>query len=284
MNDDIQNNMQQYLFRLPNLNENFEYLLNTDHEGNSYCASAGCFEEGICRCYKIEEAYVEKALPFNIINILSEDGFFETKLDSISKERFRKESLPWNINFEILLAFLYLKAILKGRENTYFKVETSPGYYGDEIDGVYFADHDQWMIFREKLEEFNTITNTKRLHKILSCEYGYVLDKVEKYTCWGLQPIPVSDIEVNNHSFSEQLVGDYQGIFTNRGRFEPFVSIDAVFPGCLLVPNKSKTKPYRLIDGHHRFEAAAGEKDYRPFGLRQTLLWDSSTITAIVPI
>lgn len=130
----------------------------------------------------------------------------------------------------------FLRRILSLKD---FEVETTGGYYGEEVLGVrYCGNHVQ------QFEAFNKLPNqTSRLRYALLLEYGYLLPEIEQVSEWEIRKVAIKDVRAfdgHMRHVNPETVGSYQ--------------TSPSFLTCLCVPDGAGQ--YRLIDGRHRLTSA----------------------------
>lgn len=121
-----------------------------------------------------------------------------------------------------------------------YTVEVCTGYYGDEINGVYF-DNESVVIshFERVLEMANDL---QKLKYILELEYGYVIDFVQNATS-------VSILEC-----SPSMVISAQDTYYHRLEKDVVESYKDYNLPCAVC--KKRGDHYVVIDGYHRVAAA----------------------------
>ena len=139
---------------------NLQYEVEYDYE-RSQC-TCNAYEDGdYCRCTTIERAWVESV---NVKLVIKK--FYEKycqKPSAINEYCFDR----------ICTAF-------KIYDKDHYEVESCGGYYGEEIEGVYF-DNESGL-----LEAFADLlaleTDLEKIKYVLEIEYGYLLDRVKAST------------------------------------------------------------------------------------------------------
>jgi hypothetical protein len=122
-------------------------------------------------------------------------------------------------------------------------VRICPGYYGDEIDGVYLREGIASVVDTMIASVIYLQNDNFKVEELLRLEYGFLLPELEGRD-WAVEKIDRQWIKYGNHDYGKRLdpaaVGvyeDYKGI---RG---------------IVIP---KDDGYRLIDGYHRCYNATG--------------------------
>ena len=193
----------------------YEYDTQTTCDWNGDCNG-----DSICRCSTIENPRVTK------VDISQLVSFFGTKLSKIDKYavdrilRFNKAYDPFNYEFEI-----------------------SPGYYGEEMDGVHLNNQVASAINKMVAEILFLKSDDAKVESVLRMEYGHLLPVLEGRS-WTVEVIEKDEIRYGNDEYRKKLsptacemYKDYDGI---RG---------------VVIP---KDDGYRLIDGYHRCSQASG--------------------------
>ena len=192
---------------------NFQYLVEVEYNTERDCLSEGCYEEGICRCERI-------------LNTRITSLNYSSILDKVLKNCKIKEDKLYEINVygverickihELFLPELYYAQVARG-------------YYGEEIEGVYFEKEK----FFKDLEEFLIIKDiSKKTEFLLKLEYGEIPKNLLNKK-WSIVNALPSKIDFNKSKILNS--GDY---------YKDYKGVKAL---CLEINNK-----YKLIDGHHR--------------------------------
>lgn len=198
---------------------NLQYEVDYDYE-RSQC-TCNAYEDGdYCRCTTIERAWVESINVKLVVNKLY--------------KKYCKEHSEINE-----YCFDRICSALKIWDKDYYEVESCGGYYGEEIEGVYFENE-------EKLAEaFSGIlgfdSDVEKIKFVLELEYGYLIDKVSKATVAYILPVPTRHITLPQQEYfvklSREVIEDYK---------------DRKLPIAVCIENGGW---YKLIDGYHRFVA-----------------------------
>lgn len=131
-----------------------------------------------------------------------------------------------------------------------YEIRLSPGYYGEELDGVYISV--SWL--QNAIDEFLKLNSeSKQVEYVLNLEYGYLLDSIKNCN-WSVQTIEKHNVSLND---------EYKKLTERVDRYagKNFSGPRGVY---LKIPGTNK---YRIIDGYHRYitapnhyEAIVGEK------------------------
>ena len=202
-------------FKRTNLQHEVEY----DYERSECTCNA--YERGdYCRCTTIDHAWVESVYVKDVI-------------DKLYNKYSREDS---EIN---KYCFDRICSIFKIYDKDYYEVESCYGYYGEEIEGVYFDNE------KKIVEAFNEVldldSDIDKIKFVLELEYGYLIDKVSKATVAYIRPVPTRHITLPQQEYFVKL--DREVIEDYKNRKLPI----AVCVEC--------GGYYKLVDGYHRFVA-----------------------------
>ena len=125
-----------------------------------------------------------------------------------------------------------------------YTIETCGGYYGEEINGVYFDNESVVVrVFEEVLSLNNDI---EKLKCVLKLEYSYIIDSVQNATSVSIIDCNPSLIISPQDSYARRLEKDV---------VESYKDYNLPVAVC-----KKRGDYYLVIDGYHRV-AAAQDKD-----------------------
>jgi len=208
---------------------NFYYGgVNCNYHTSYSCEDYGCNEEHICRCGVIEETNISDVNVDQVIDTLFKDLKITDPIVQFSIDRWCRRNMK--------------------KED--FEVRTCGGYYGEEIDGIYFIN--------PKLEEFLHQTRKDLLNQLLIDEYGYLLSHLKDCE-YQVEIVGVDDIITPQ---KDQAKKADSGLYDNKIK-------DLVNKIPIALCEKKGSK-YYVIDGYHRVAA-----------LRKTKLTIAEVITAI---
>lgn len=222
------------------MENNFRYLVEIDWRGYTDCENNYCDDEGICRCYTINETWV-KDIHYSKIIDYAYESLFPNNL--VSRQRQDRLEQILNDGDEIIdkygLWHLSKYHQLWKKEN--YNIEVSPGYYGEEIENVELHPtiYGRWV---QDCQEFYQLETLKeKIFFLLEKEYGKVLDHLKDLTP-KLVVIEKGDIDWKS---------------TNPKHLElvkekdcPYYSDDEYkLPRGIVRKVKNK---YQIIDGYHR--------------------------------
>lgn len=202
---------------------NLQYEVEYDYE-RSQC-TCNAYENGdYCRCTTIERAWVES---INIHQVI---------------EKFYKKYCPEQSNIN-RYCFDRICAVFKVYDKDHYEVESCGGYYGEEIEGVYFDDESRL------LEAFVALlaleTDIEKIKYVLEVEYGYLLERVKNKTIARIEMVNTASIVLPQQEYFVKL---------DREVIEDYRNRDLPIAVCLNEKDSYCDK-YILIDGYHRFIA-----------------------------
>lgn len=208
--------------------DNIQYYI--EYNAETYfpgCAGCGYYDDGgcvdYCRCESIESVRVNRFynwLRFNHFNYVS-GTTVEKALDVWFLQKLNKK-------FDL--------------EN-YFTFEKEPGYYGEELMGIYATD-----ALIEVFNKFNTLPLIEKLYFVLDLEYGRILpilkniNNLECKIVYMNKVVPTSNMK----QMDAQLVSNLTRRLGQRS------SADSILPTLCVDNGNGK---YKLIDGRHRYQA-----------------------------
>ena len=181
----------------------------------------------ICRCTTIESAWVEDININKVMSCLLIDHFPRenlTEIDLYCFDRICRVNNIW--------------------DKECYEIEVCPGYYGEEIDGVFFENE------KKVIDEFDKLIKLKsdadKIKYVLELEYGYVIESIEN--CHNVSVIScdpklvVASQQEYYHRLEKNVVESYK---------------DYKIPCAIYKKNGDR---YLIIDGYHRV-AANKEKE-----------------------
>lgn len=205
--------------------KDFHYHTTIDFNESNDCASYGCGDDGYCRCGRLVNPKVTSFGGISAKDLIK--GDIEDELDRYALERVMRHTLSPDM----------------------FEVNVCSGYYGEEVASVKLVNVDA---LARKLEGFNRLeVGAQRLQMALTLEYGYLLPEVESVSQWSVLNLNVKDVHVDGPTLkrvNEDVVSRYC-------RHEPEI-VGVVVDG-------KGEKPYRLVDGFHRWTAWMNGKKRR---------------------
>jgi hypothetical protein len=210
---------------------NLQYEVDYDYD-RSPCTCDADEHGDYCRCTTIERAWVETINVRQVINKLY--------------NRYCKEHSEINE-----YCFDRICSALKIYDKDYYEVESCPGYYGEEIGGVYFENEEKIVNAYNKLLEFET--DIEKIKYILELEYGYLLDRVQIKTVARIELVSTDTIRLPQQEYFMKLDKEVIEDYKNRN-----------LPVAVCIKEKDRYieafDRYVLIDGYHRFVANKDRK------------------------
>jgi len=203
-----------------------DYLYNgCDYDYESYACNdeyCGCQTgDDLCRSSRYEGLYVDNINYTSIFNTYVEKYSFDNIIDLYCLDRI-----------------LRLKGIYNKDK---YNIETQGGYYGEEVEGIYFTDQDLIDVRIEQLksepDDFN------KIEYVLYLEYGFLQGSFANFTKVSIENVS-SEILYPTENMKIQSILDYSqienipiGIYYRQGNI------------------------YKLIDGRHRWSLLKDKKD-----------------------
>lgn len=121
----------------------------------------------------------------------------------------------------------------------------TPGYYGEEIQGIYLREDLANQLENEISNLLAIKTASKKIEYVLTLEYGYILD-ILKEREYSIQTVDLNDISFQKEHYKK----------LDRDTIDSYIEYN--LPRCIVVKNDNGG--YRLIDGYHRFKACKSMK------------------------
>jgi hypothetical protein len=218
----IKTKVMKPIFERTNLRLEVDY----DYERSECTCDA--YERGdYCRCTTIDHAWVETV---NVKQVIDELYARHHQTDSeINKYCFDR----------ICIAF-------KVYDKDYYEVESCPGYYGEEIGGVYFENEEKVVEAYNEVLKF--YSNIEKIKYVLELEYGYLLDRITCMKSAFIEKVSTEKIKLPQKEYfvrlSKEVVEDYK---------------DRKLPVAVCIKEKDRFHDvfdtYTLVDGYHRFIA-----------------------------
>lgn len=234
--------MKEKINKLYNLN--FLYSLNYNYDGYHECPSYGCDEEGICRCYKITDVYIDQD-SINLIEITDKVHKFLFGGDDDDLYTKREKTINALLETEeedITRYFINrLLTINKFYDKKNWEVEWSGSYYGDEIDSIHL-DND--LKLRQSLLHIND-SNKDKIEHLLTEEYGHLNKKLQNKK-WKVDIINKDQLSFGSNEHYENVsTGYYNDSEYNLPRG--------------IVLKDGDTGMYRVFDGYHRLKNSTSD-------------------------
>lgn len=198
---------------------NLQWIVDYDYERSACICEA--YERGdYCRCTTIEHAWIDN---INVNEVVKKLYDTHSRTDSDIDE----------------YCFDRICSAFKIYDKDYYEVETCGGYYGEEVDGVYFENEEK--IFNAYYEVIALETNIEKIKYCLKLEYNYLIDRVESASLAHILMMSPDNIRIPQTEYfiklENNVIEDYK---------------DRKLPVAVCVRNDGC---YRLIDGYHRYIA-----------------------------
>ena len=238
--------------------KNNYYAPQYDYKTEYYCKESGCHEEGICRCGRIVDAHVE-SVDLTCLTTEIYDQLIPS--DKKSKKRDTKLSeLLYGGEIVDKYCIYRILSINKVWNTDLWEVNTSGGYYGDEIDSVTLDIVTLSKVSTQcsKIFEFTTLRD--KLLYVIELEYGFILDELKdcdfelikiyknhidfkKLNQNHIKNVKMEDLDhysIDNYDLPRGIV---------RGDSTGWVPMDN----------------YKIVDGYHRIIASSDKKSFEVF-------------------
>lgn len=200
---------------------NFQYIVDVDYQRETHCSSHGCHDEGICRCSTLEDMSISEINYARVISrIMTELNLAGNPLDTYQRYAIER-----------------LLRLNKCYETDGWTIDTSGGYYGEEIAGVHLEVTPATDIFNcLSLTSANEIVEF-----VLKAEYAKLLPVLENLN-WSIETLSMNEITLGNKEYETMI---------KKEKHSPYKDYEEEIIG-VVIP---KHPYYRLIDGHHRFSS-----------------------------
>lgn len=203
--------MEKCIFKKTSL----RWIVDYDYE-----RSACHCDDDYCRCTTIEHAWINN---INIREVIEELYHRHSRTDSdIDEYCFDR----------ICYAF-------KIYDKDFYEIEKCWGYYGQEIEGIWFENEEK--IFNAYYEMLALNTTLEKIQYCLKLEYNYLIDCVESATSAAIVEVSPNNIRLPQTEYFIKLENNIIEEYKNRE-----------LPIAVCIKDGDK---YRLIDGYHRFVA-----------------------------
>lgn len=198
---------------------NLQWVVDYDYERSACTCNA--YEYGdYCRCTTIEHAWIDT---INVNDVVKKLYDTHSRTDSDIDE----------------YCFDRICSAFKIYDKDYYEIETCGGYYGDEVDGVYFENEEK--IFNAYYEVIELETSIEKIKYCLKLEYNYLIDRVESASLAHTLRMSPSDIRLPQTEYFIKLESSVIDEYKDRK-----------LPVAVCVRDGDN---YRLVDGYHRYIA-----------------------------
>lgn len=203
--------MEKSIFKKTNL----RWIVDCDYE-----RSACHCNDDYCRCTTIEHAWIDN---INVNEVVRRLYDIHSRTDSVIDE-YCFDRICYA--FEIY-----------DKDN--YEIEKCWGYYGQEIEGVWFEN--ERNIFESYYEMLEKNTALEKIQYCLKREYGYLIDCVKTATNATIIEVSPDDICLPQTEYFIKLENNVIEEYKDRA-----------LPIAVCIRDGDK---YRLVDGYHRFVA-----------------------------
>jgi hypothetical protein len=131
--------------------------------------------------------------------------------------------------------------------NDSWEVNTSGGYYGEEVHGVSLNIGIQNKLVK-MFSELDTANDINKIKILLQYEYGYLLPKLDKLNTVTIKEVPINKVSLLNDKHYRKVSKETIDYYT-----------DYVLPRAICT--KSVYNNYTVIDGYHRMISAINKKE-----------------------
>lgn len=156
----------------------FKYCVNYEHYGEYSCEERGCNDEGICRCYTINDINISSVN----INRITKSIYDQIRLDDKQHNRHKKiNDIIYNYDSDMVNKYCIHRILTKNKiwDSSNWKAEISSGYYGDEVGEVTIKKDIFDKVCKEIKDVIETEILEEKINYVLNLEYGYILDKIK---------------------------------------------------------------------------------------------------------
>jgi hypothetical protein len=227
----LKNNYIKTMYYDNNNKIDIQYIANVDYDGYSDCHSNGCHEEGICRCYKIENAKIIGDIDRKDIR-----GYLLNKSKELILKDEREIVIDNILEDDIEISEYYIDRLItihKLYDKDSWEILVESSWYGEEISGV--------VLYEEKsfLKDFYMLYSSSQelIFYMLEKEYNELTNLVIGRK-WRIETIDKSKLFIpqKNH-------------YDNIKRLDYYSDENYNLPRGIAVYDEYN---YRLVDGYHR--------------------------------
>lgn len=191
------------------IKNSFKYCVDINQIGETSCEESGCNDEGICRCYRIDEIIIESVGISSITERIFEQIFSN---DTQHKREKDITSILFDYDIDLINKYCINRILVSNKvwDTRNWEAEVEGGYYGDEVGDVLI----EISVFNKLLKDIDSLlkldTLEDKINFILELEYGFILDKIKdkKYHVLSVDKIDI-DLPQDNH-FKKVLNEDLQ--------------------------------------------------------------------------
>lgn len=217
-----------------------EYDYNYSHN----CEDSGCYDEGICRCGRIEDVTVDVDIK-NLVNELYNYYLSLDTIDAIRDNKLRNLLYGTNKEFDLYTLDRIVRKV-KIWESHNWDIDVSGGYYGQELSSIKIDAGTANQIDIYVSCAFSLSFN-EQVEFLIRLEYEYILDDLKDVE-YEIATLDRKDVVFPNKKYKESLYDDSFSHYTDN-EYEGI-------RGIVLLKNGH----YKLIDGYHRMTSTVSDK------------------------
>jgi len=233
----------------------YTYCTSYDYNTEHFCDSSGCYDEGICRCGKIKDAYVDS---INLSRLTEEIYSQFITGDKKTKRRdIRISEILYGGEIVDKYCIYRILAINKAYDASYWEVNICGGYYGQEIDDVTIDVYILNIINDQCVKLFQLETLSEKLRYVLELEYGFLLDDVKDcdFELISIYKNYIDFKKLNQNHITNVKMED----------LSHYDSSNYELPRGIV---RGEIDNYKIIDGFHRIIAADGNIPFNVFRIK----------------
>jgi hypothetical protein len=218
----------------------FRYCVDVNHYGSYSCEESGCNDEGICRCYMIDEVTINSV----DITRLTQNIFDQLNTDDSQYRRDKKiTSLIYNYDSDMINKYCIHRILTHRKvwDVDNWKSEIIGGYYGQEVGDVLIKKE----LFDKVNDDIKNIyqldTLEDKINYVLKLEYGYILDQI-KDRKYEVISIDKEDLEFGQSNHHKNILHKKIDYYSDKKYLENSVRGIAYW----------QSGKWRVVDGYHR--------------------------------
>lgn len=234
------------------LKNDYTYCTDYDYDTQYSCDTSGCYDEGICRCGRIENTFVKS------VNLSSLTEEIYSQFMPENKKSRKRESRISEILYggEIVDKYCIYRILVINRAFTtdVWEVNTCGGYYGDEVDSVTIDLSTLNKINSQCEKLFSLQTLSDKLKYVLELEYGHILDDIK-------------DCEFELISIYKNHI-DFKKLNQNHIKNVKMEDLSHYSISNYDLPRgivRGELDNYKIVDGFHRIIATSDKKPFTVF-------------------
>lgn len=225
------------------IKNNFKYCVDYTDNGYHSCGESGCHDEGICRCYKIDEIIIESV---DVTSIT--EKIFEQLFSNDIQHKREKDITSILYDYDIDLINKYsidrILTINKVWDINNWEGESCSGYYGDEVGDILLSG----VVFKKVVNDINSILELESLEDkidyLLKLEYGFILDEI-KGRKYSVKAVNIEDIDFAQSKHLKKVLNKDTDYYSDSNYLRDSIRGIAYWNG-----NK-----WTLVDGYHRLSS-----------------------------